>query len=73
MVRQLEKQCESKGQMLAHAAEAARQQAEQGGAHAAARIAAQQYETAGRVAEARRATDSARQKTDALTFVHPAY
>ena len=31
------------------------------------------YETAGRVAEARRATDSARQKTDALTFVHPAY
>ena len=73
VVRQLEKECESKGEMLVHAAEAARQQAERGGAHAVARLAAQQYETAGRVAEARRATDSARQKTDTLTFLHPAY
>ena len=73
VVRQLESECESKGEMLVAAAEAARQQAERGGAHAVARLAAQQYETAGRVAEARRATDSARQKTDTLTFVHPAY
>ena len=48
-------------------------QAERGDVHAATRLAAQQYETAGRVAEARRATDSARQKTDTLTFLHPAY
>ena len=43
VVRQLEKECESKGEMLVHAAEAARQQAERGGAHAVARFAAQQY------------------------------
>ena len=73
VVRQLESECESKGEMLVAAAEAARQQAERGGAHAVARLAAQQYETAGRVAEARRATDSARQRTDTLTFLHPAY
>lgn len=43
VVRQLESECESKREMLVAAAEAARQQAERGGAHAVARFAAQQY------------------------------
>lgn len=67
-VRQLERECEQKGEMLTHAAEAARQQAERWDAHTGARLAAQQLETANRVAEARRATDSARQRTDTLTY-----
>ena len=52
-VQRLEKESEHKGEMLAQAAAAARAQAERWDAQTAARQAAQQHETATRLAEAR--------------------